>query len=220
MINDLGHALINFCNVIPAGIVVFFASYSYLDTILESWRKSGILDKIDLKKKVFYESSDSSTDKILEEYTLAIQDPRDKNTGAILLAVVGGKLSEGINFSDDLARAVIMVGMPFANIKSQELIEKMKWMDSRAKETSGLTTGSEYYENICMKSVNQCIGRAIRHIKDYSCIILLDERFARDKIQKKLPKWILDCNLKNVAQFGQAIGQVSLFFKNIKQKKW
>ncbi len=37
---------------------------------------------------------------------------------SILVSVMGGKLSEGINFSDNLARKLIVFGLPYPNIKS------------------------------------------------------------------------------------------------------
>jgi chromosome transmission fidelity protein 1 len=85
----------------------------------------------------------------------------------LLFAVVGAKLSEGLNFSDDLARAVIIVGLPFANLASVELRERMNYVNrleqkrgKGSRESGAKDAGAELYENMCMNAVNQSIGQA------------------------------------------------------------
>jgi chromosome transmission fidelity protein 1 len=87
-----------------------------------------------------------------------------KKGGALLFAVVGAKLSEGLNFSDDLARAVVIVGLPFANLASPELRERMNYVTRQEQRRGGpkmarvKDAGMELYENMCMNAVNQSIG--------------------------------------------------------------
>lgn len=99
-----------------------------------------------------------------------MKTPLDKKTGAILFAVVGAKLSEGLNFSDDLARAVVVIGLPFANKNSPELQERMRYAnqtESRSgvkRHAGGKDAGTEMYENMCMNAVNQSIGEHVQSL--------------------------------------------------------
>ena len=47
-----------------------------------------------------------------------------------------------------------------------------------AARSGAATAGQEYYEDLCMKAVNQCIGRVIRHARDWAAIVLADARWA------------------------------------------
>ncbi|GAO15845.1 hypothetical protein UVI_02051730 [Ustilaginoidea virens] len=224
MVQELGLAILNICSVVPDGVVVFFPSYGYLDEVVAAWSRQQpgpqtIWDRLQSRKRVFRETKGCSSDQVLEEYTRAIlgsvggteaasETGTKPNPGALLLSVVGGKMSEGINFSDRLGRCVMVVGLPYPNMASPEWKAKMEYIEttttaslmeqdgpalpkedaaSRARQAA-----RDFYENACMRAVNQSIGRAIRHRGDYAAIVLADGRYSTDRIQGKLPGWIRD----------------------------
>ena len=110
----------------------------------------------------------------------------------------------GINFSDDLARCVAVVGMPYPDTRDPVLQEKIRYASLRDDDDTpaatvsshshrgggGVTNSQRFCEALCMKAVNQSIGRSIRHIHDYSAIVLLDHRYGAERIQALLPQWI------------------------------
>ncbi|NXN86148.1 DDX11 helicase, partial [Bombycilla garrulus] len=194
MMDETGRILCNLCNVIPGGVVCFFPSYEYEQQVYGHWEKTGLLSRLAAKKKIFQEPKKANqVEQVLVEYAKCIKrcsQTGGQMTGALLLSVVGGKMSEGINFADDLGRCVVMVGMPYPNIRSPELQEKMTWLDKTMPRTAGQAPSRVLTENLCMKAVNQSIGRAIRHQKDFASILLLDHRYTRPAIFNKLPQWI------------------------------
>ncbi len=181
IMEEIGLCLVNIAGITPAGVVVFLPSYSYAGQLFAQWRKTETWNRLGKKKALFFESQ-GNLETLLTSYHAACHEPQ----GAMLFAVVGGKLSEGINFKDDLARCVVMVGLPYPNPRDPQLRAKMEYLD----KTLGKRAGQEYFENQCMKAVNQSIGRAIRHRNDYAAIVLLDGRYTRPDIQAKLPTWV------------------------------
>ncbi|KAF2005797.1 DNA repair helicase [Amniculicola lignicola CBS 123094] len=212
MLTDLGAALLRVAQHLPDGLVVFFPSYAYLDTCIAAWKRlrntsmpaSPSFWEAMLKiKPIFLEQRsqqqspspngpgrEAAVDSVLHAYSKAIEAGNGR--GALLFAVIGGTLSEGINFSDRLGRGVVVVGLPFPNPHSAEWKAKMQYISikSTANGQDGKAAARDFYENACMRAVNQCVGRAIRHRGDYAAILLLDKRYSSQHIQAKLPQWI------------------------------
>ncbi|VVA95970.1 unnamed protein product [Arabis nemorensis] len=242
MIQELGLLISNLVAVVPEGVIVFFSSFEYETQVHTAWSKSGILGRIMKKKRVFREPRrNTEVEAVLRDYKEAIESER----GAIMLAVVGGKVSEGINFSDSMCRCVVMVGLPYPNPSDIELLERIKHIEGLGDSDSAKPSltlvddsyysgdvkagfgvlngckrrGKEYYENLCMKAVNQSVGRAIRHAKDYAAILLVDARYSGDPSKRtshpsnKLPKWIKDHLIYSTKGYGDVHRLLHQFFK-------
>ncbi|KAK2714186.1 hypothetical protein QYM36_008674 [Artemia franciscana] len=212
MLDELGQLIVNTCNIVPGGVIVFFSSYEIENNTYKHWVESGHLEKMALRKRVFREpKSSAEMDSVLNSYSKFVSTAMKggvPQSGALLFSVVGGKMSEGINFSDDLGRCVIVVGLPYPNVDSPELKEKMAYLDrTQPRSSDGRSPGQLFYESLCMKAVNQSIGRAIRHRNDYASILLVDQRYERQNVRNALPDW-LSSRLLSVTNFGQLIVQL------------
>ena len=179
IIDELGQSVLNLCSVVPKGFVVFLPSYKYKRLIFQRWRTTGgLLTQLEKKKSLHREPKNSrDLDAALTRYSDAVKLSK---SGALLFSVMGGKMSEGINFADDMARCVLVVGLPYPDITNPVLMEKMKSLDNECSNAGIGISGQAYYQNLCMQTVNQSVGRAIRHANDYSAIILADFWYASD----------------------------------------
>jgi len=105
-----------------------------------------------------------------------------KSSSALFLCTCRGKLSEGLNFRDDLARACFVIGIPFMHTVNSRVVLKKDMLDRefqrRAREQA--SPGQEWYKTNAIREVNQIIGRCIRHARDYACIFLVDDRYGTD----------------------------------------
>ena len=125
--------------------------------------------------------------------TVAVQFQRAASTTcAVLLAVCRGKASEGMDFSDDQCRVVIVTGVPYAPPDDPRVKAKRRFLDDkrRSGDKKLLLSGDAWYEQQACRAVNQAVGRCVRHAKDWGAVLLADSRFADAGRRKNLPAWL------------------------------
>ncbi|MBW0469071.1 hypothetical protein O181_008786 [Austropuccinia psidii MF-1] len=179
---NFGTILIEYCKIVPDGIVVFFPSYLYMESIVAAWHDMGILKEVWKYKLIFVETPDAvETSIALENYRRAC----DNGKGAALLSVARGKVSEGIDFDHNYGRAVIMFGIPYQYTESRILKARLEFLrdNYRIRENDYLTFDA-------MRHAAQCVGRVLRGKTDYGLMVFADKRFAKTDKRAKLPKWI------------------------------
>ncbi|KAG5958680.1 TFIIH/NER complex ATP-dependent 5'-3' DNA helicase subunit [Claviceps arundinis] len=180
VVRNYGTLLIEFSKITPDGLVVFFPSYLYMESIISMWQGMGILDEVWKYKLILVETPDAQeTSLALETYRTACCNGR----GAILLCVARGKVSEGIDFDHQYGRTVICIGVPFQYTESRILKARLEFL----RETYRIKE-NEFLSFDAMRHAAQCLGRVLRGKDDYGIMVLADRRFQKKRNQ--LPKWI------------------------------
>ena len=180
VVRNYGSLLTEFSKITPDGIVVFFPSYLYMESIISMWQGMGTLDEIWKYKLILVETPDSQeTSLALETYRTACCNGR----GAILLCVARGKVSEGIDFDHHYGRTVLCIGVPFQYTESRILKARLEFL----RETYRIRE-NDFLSFDAMRHAAQCLGRVLRGKDDYGVMVLADRRFQKKRTQ--LPKWI------------------------------
>ncbi|XP_039938680.2 Fanconi anemia group J protein isoform X1 [Hirundo rustica] len=211
--DEVGALLLSVCQTLGQGILCFLPSYKMLDKLKDRWMHTGLWGKLEDVKTVIAEpqgGAKSDFDELLKIYYDAIKCKGEKD-GALLIAVCRGKVSEGLDFCDENARAVVTIGIPFPNVKDLQVELKRKYNDQH-KSTRGLLSGSQWYEIQAYRALNQALGRCIRHRNDWGALILVDDRFRNNpnKYITGLSKWIRQ-QLQHHGSFGSALESLHAF---------
>jgi DNA excision repair protein ERCC-2 len=208
---NFGTLLIDFCKLTPDGVVVFFPSYLYMESIISAWQGMEILDTVWKYKLILVETPDAQeTAMALETFRTACNNGR----GAVLLCVARGKVSEGIDFDHHYGRTVLCMGVPYQYTESRILKARLEFL----RETYRIKE-SDFLSFDAMRHAAQCLGRVIRGKDDYGIMVLADKRFNKKLTQ--LPKWIqqgLDQKSTKLS-IDQAVGTAKAFLKDM-SKPW
>lgn len=211
VVRNFGNLLIEMSRTVPDGIVAFFPSYLYMESIVAMWNENGVLKDVWKHKLIFVETPDAAeTSVALQNYRTACNNGR----GAVLLSVARGKVSEGIDFDHNYGRAVIMFGIPYQYTESRILKARLEFMREahQIRENDFLTFDA-------LRHASQCIGRVLRGKTDYGLMVLADKRYSRADKRSKLPKWINTCLTDTSLNLStdMAIGMTRKFLKVMAQ---
>ena len=161
----------DFINRTSYNTMVLATSYEQLSKIRD----------LNFKRKIFFER------KNITNLELADMIESFKQNGGVLMGVINGRLSEGLDLPGKFLEVAIIAGIPYPK-PSPETNAMETYYDMKFKK------GWYYaYEAVAIMKLKQALGRLIRSPKDRGVAIILDSRAKRFK--KALPNLYRSENL-------------------------
>ena len=168
----------------PGNIGVFAPSYQIVKDLMDNGLSKYMI------KPIFQVPADSTSeenDRIIRRFK-----KEASKGGGILLSVLGGRSSEGTDFTGNLMNSVVIIGIPYAP-PNPRINAKIEFLESKF-EGWGRTLG---YIIPAINKASQAAGRAVRSLDDKAFILFVDFRYGSYKVKRLLPHWIRQ-NLKKI----------------------
>lgn len=177
---------------LEGNLAIYFPSYQVLELF------SRLPSAVARKKKVFLEPRDArNAEEALREF---LSLPGTGESG-LLLAVCGGKWSEGLDYRGDLLQGAMVIGLPLAPFN-----QVRKMVIEYYRRRFGDEGEFLCYTLPAINRAQQALGRVLRTPDDRGVLVLGERRFLEGRVNKGLPKWMRDemraCNQK---EFGELI---------------
>ena len=158
-------------------VAIFAPSYSMLDRVHSDFENLGWSSK-----RVIKEEQRMSKRRV-EAMISTLYEQKDMG-GVAIFGVLNGKLSEGVDYSDNILDALVCIGLPMAppSAKQDALIEYFtdKFDRNRAWKYVSLQPA--------VNSVLQALGRPIRKKEDRAIVVLLEKRMLERRVSDCMPK--------------------------------
>jgi DNA excision repair protein ERCC-2 len=155
------------CNSFQKNTMVFFPSYN----ILSMFRRNGHFAEI--QRCLYIEEQDMSQSELMELVTDFKSCGTHSEDGAALFSVMGGRISEGMDFPAEQLEIAVIIGIPYPKPTARQ-----RGLQNYYDQKFG--KGWEYtVQAPAARKMLQAIGRLIRNESDRGVAVILDKRAPR-----------------------------------------
>jgi Rad3-related DNA helicase len=171
-----------------------------------------IVEEADWPGRMLLIESRNWNKKRVDKAMQQLSDARTRRSPVILAGVFGGRLAEGVDYSENILDAVVCVGIPVAppSVPQNALRE---YIEKKHGSGKGWKYGAI---QPAVNSVLQGMGRAIRKVEDRAFILLLDNRLLGGQYRTCLPPTLHTFTTDDSKRTGRRVKQ---FFERISKSE-
>ena len=169
LVSRMGNYISDICNTFPKNTMVFFPSFNTLSL----FRNNG--DFANIQRCLYVEEQEMSQTDLMDLISEFKTRGNRDGQGAALFSVMGGRISEGMDFPAEQLEIAVIVGIPYPKPTARQR-GLQRYYDMKFRK------GWEYtVEAPTARKILQSIGRLIRDETDHGIAVILDRRAPRFK---------------------------------------